>query len=96
MPVYFIVQIQVNDAETYGLYAQQAGPTLGASGAKVLAYDDAPTPVEGEWGGPRTVIVEFESEEAFRAWYDSPEYQQAVKLRIASTRSTAAVIHGLG
>ena len=96
MPVYFIARMSIDDAETYGSYARQAAPSIGTSGAKVLAADDAPTVVEGDWDGPRTVMLEFESEEAFRAWYDSSEYQEAAKLRRASTRTNAAVIHGLG
>ena len=96
MPVYFIAQVKVNDPETYGRYARLAGGSLAAAGARVLAADDAPTEIEGEWHGPRTVMIEFESEEAFRAWYDSPEYQEAIGLRFASTDSNAAVVHGLG
>ncbi|MCE2391079.1 MAG: DUF1330 domain-containing protein [Proteobacteria bacterium] len=96
MPVYFIAQVQVNDAEAYGRYAREAGGSLADGSVRVLAADDAPTLVEGEWHGPRTVMMEFESEEAFRAWYDSPEYQQAAKLRYDATVTNAVVVHGLG
>lgn len=55
--------------------------------------DDSPTIVEGQWHGSRTVILEFEDEAAFHAWYDSPEYQAAVRLRLAATDSRSALIH---
>ena len=38
--------------------------------------------VEGTIENPRTVIVEFPSMTAFRAWYDSPEYQEILPLRL--------------
>lgn len=96
MSVYFIAQVQVNDAEGYGRYAAMAGPSLVAAGGKVLTADDTPVPVEGEWFGPRTVVIEFESEEAFHGWYDSPDYREAVKLRFEATESRAVLVHGLG
>ncbi|MCH2173831.1 DUF1330 domain-containing protein [Myxococcota bacterium] len=96
MSVYFIAQVRVDDAEGYARYAARAGSGLVAAGGKVLTADDSPVPVEGEWFGPRTVVIEFESEEAFRGWYDSPDYQEAVKLRFESTESRAVLVHGLG
>jgi uncharacterized protein (DUF1330 family) len=39
------------------------------------------------------VILEFEDEAAFRAWYDSPEYQEAVKIRLAATDSRSTLVH---
>ncbi len=44
---------------------------------------------------PRTVILEFPSREAFRAWYDSPEYQEILPLRLDSTPGTLIAVNGL-
>ena len=52
--------------------------------------------IEGEWHGSRVVVPEFDSEESFRGWYDSPGYQEAVKLRLAATDSRGALVKGLG
>ena len=43
-------------------------------------FDEEPEVVEGTIEKPRTVIVEFPSMTAFRAWYDSPEYQEILAL----------------
>ena len=51
--------------------------------------------VEGEVRYPRTVILEFPSREAFRAWYDSAEYQTILPLRLESTPGTLIVVNGL-
>ncbi|BCL82225.1 hypothetical protein ccbrp13_46900 [Ktedonobacteria bacterium brp13] len=33
--------------------------------------------IEGDWQPRRLVIIEFASTEAFKRWYDSPEYSKA-------------------
>jgi uncharacterized protein (DUF1330 family) len=96
MPVYFIAQIDIHDQAGYDKYAEQAGPSMVGIDAKPLAIDDHPVPLEGNWVGPRTVMLEFPDEAAFRKWYDSPAYQAAAKLRKAATTSNAILLHGLG
>ena len=56
MPVYFIAQVQINDAAGYQAY-QEAAAKAPFEGVKVLAMDDKPEVVEGTWSGPKTVIV---------------------------------------
>ena len=92
MPVYFIVQEEIRDHEAMERYGEQA--RAAPSSGKVVAVDDAQTVLEGDWHGERTVIIEFEDEAAFRAWYDSPEYQLALQTRLAATDSRAALVRG--
>lgn len=95
MPVYFIAQVEIHDQAGYDAY-QQAAAKAPFEGVKVLAMDEKPEIVEGSWAGPKTVILEFESEEKFRKWYDSPGYQEAAKIRWKATKSNVALVHGLG
>ncbi len=95
MPVYFIGQVDLKDAAAYDRYMEAATPSVVASGAKVIAADDHVEPIEGDWHGGRTVIMEFVDEAAFRAWYDSPEYQQAKKIRLPAADLRAALVHGI-
>ena len=37
--------------------------------------------LEGSWDPKRLVVLEFESMEQAKAWYDSPEYADLKKLR---------------
>lgn len=95
MAVYFIVQEKVNDPEGLAEYGAKAGPTLAGTKSKALAVDNDVTVIEGDWHGSRVVVLEFEDEEAFRSWYYSPAYQEAVKLRFAATDSRGALVKGL-
>jgi len=78
MAAYFIAQYVVKNPDLYREYQAGAGPTIQASGAELVAFDVAAETVEGTPPGPQTVIIKFESTEAAKAWYNSPEYQAVV------------------
>ncbi len=92
---YVLVTEAIHDPEGMAAYMKAAGPTIGTSGAGVCAVDQNVEVLEGEWHGNQTVMLEFESVEAAHAWYDSPEYQAAVKLRQAASVCNAVIINGL-
>ena len=91
MAAYFIAQYRVNDPKLYLEYQRSAGPTIQASGGEVVSFDAAAETIDGTPPGPHTVIVKFESTEAAKAWYESPEYQVAVPKRLASTEGFAVI-----
>jgi uncharacterized protein (DUF1330 family) len=95
MPAYFVAQVDIHDQAGYDRYQQQAGAAGMPVGMRVLAMDEQPTLLEGKWHGPKTIILEFPSEEALRAWYYSPAYQAAAKIRSAATTSNVALVKGV-
>jgi uncharacterized protein (DUF1330 family) len=94
MSVYLVVNSTIDDPELLDEYMQAAGASLGVVPLTLLALDAASTTIEGEPAGPRTVILEFESEDDFRTWYDSPEYQAIIGKRHAATTGFAVLVQG--
>ena len=94
MSVYLVVNSSIDDPELLDEYMQAAGASLGVVPLKLLALDATSTTIEGEPPGPRTVILEFESEDDFRTWYDSPEYQAIIGKRLAATTGFAVLVQG--
>lgn len=90
---YIILTEDVKDPAKFGEYGKLAAGAMG--GVNLLAFDPAPKTLEGEWHGPQTVVLEFESPEAAKAWYESDAYQEAAKLRQAAADCNAAIITGL-
>lgn len=74
---------------------QAALETLRTVPVKVLAVDTESRTIEGEPPGPRTVILEFESEADFDTWYESPEYQAILGTRLAATTGFGVLVKGL-
>src|SRR5574338_897030 len=91
MAAYFIAQYVVNDPKLYREYQGAAGPSIQAAGGKLVAFDVAAETIEGKPPGPQTVILEFESTEAAKAWYHSPAYQAALPKRLAATTGFAVI-----
>ncbi len=86
----------IHDPEGMKAYSEAAASTLGGTGAKALVVDRQPPEVlEGEWPATQTVVLEFPSVEAARAWYTSDGYQAAVKLRQAAASTNVVLLSGL-
>jgi uncharacterized protein (DUF1330 family) len=95
MSVYAIAQGRIDDRKAFERYVELATPTLQTHNARILAVDEAPTSIEGTIDYPRTVILEFDSADAFHAWYDSPEYVAARQHRIAASAGRFILVTGL-
>lgn len=89
---YVILTEAIKDPEGMKAYAQAAGAAMGD--VNILAVDTAPEVIEGSWHGDQTVVLEFESVAAARAWYESESYQKAAKLRQAAADCNAVILSG--
>jgi uncharacterized protein (DUF1330 family) len=94
MAAYFVAEIEVTDAEGYRPYAAQAGATVAQYGGKHLARGGKVELVEGEPEPQRVVITEFADIEAARRWYNSPEYQAILPIRLANSRGRTFIVEG--
>ena len=86
-PVYLINEIDVTDPEKYGAeFTPKAQATVRGSGARFLVIGGTAgagaKPIHAVEGTPpkRMTIQVWESLDAMKRWYDSPEYQDALKI----------------
>jgi uncharacterized protein (DUF1330 family) len=91
---YVIVTEAIKDPAGMEAYGRAAAPSMVQAGANPLVVDTQPQVLEGEWHGDRTVIVEFDSVEAARSWYDSAGYAKAKTLRQAAAESNVVLVAG--
>jgi uncharacterized protein (DUF1330 family) len=91
---YAIFTMAIHDQTGFEAYLQKALPTLIQSGGRPIIVEDRPEVVEGEWHGTRTAILEFDSMDAARAWYRSPEYQAIVGDRHKAAQSNVVIVGG--
>jgi len=82
------------DAAELKTYAGLVTPLLGQSEATVLAAYGSLDALEG--AAPEGVVMtSFPTMEAARAFYDSPEYQAAVKHRFLGADYRSFIIEGI-
>ncbi len=91
---YLILTEDIHDPAGMAAYGSRSGAPLGEFGGRVLVVDGSVEVLEGEWHGNRTVVVEFESVERARAWYESPGYQAALPLRQAAADCHVIIASG--
>ncbi len=91
---YAIFTEVITDQQRYDAYVEKALPTILRSGGRPIVVHDEPERIEGEWHGTRTVVLEFDSVDAARTWYGSPEYQSVVGERHAAAEANAVIVGG--
>ena len=95
MAVYVIVNVRVTDSARYEEYRGKVPATIARYGGRYLARGGAVEALEGDWQPERLVVLEFESLERFREWYDSPDYAPLKQLRQEAAATQLVVVEGL-
>ena len=96
MTVYALAQLRIHDAERYGRYMSRFMPVLDKYNGKLLAADETPRVLEGQWWDRnKVVLMEFADSAAFRAWATSPEYTEIAEDRKAGADAVVLLINGL-
>ena len=96
MTVYAMAQISIHDRERYDSYAARFMDVLLKYEGRLLAADERPEVVEGDWPYGKVVLMSFEDRDAFEKWASSPEYQEISKDRHAGADSLVMLVEGLG
>ncbi|MCG5462307.1 DUF1330 domain-containing protein [Micromonospora sp. NPDC053740] len=76
-------------------YLEQVQATTEAYGAKWLVLDAEVQVLEGSWPGS-VVLIEFPDAETARTWYNSPEYQAILSLRVDHTINDLVLVDSVG
>jgi uncharacterized protein (DUF1330 family) len=95
MPAYLIVETDITDPEQYEQYKAASPGAIAAHGGRFVVRGGETAVLEGDWNPKRLVVVEFDDLEAARRFYDSPEYQAAMKLREGAASLNMVAVQGL-
>lgn len=94
MTVYVIAQLTFTDEARYRVYQENSTKLFIERGIRVLAADEAPVVLEGDWSGDKVVVMAFQNEAAARAFLESPEYREISRDRDAGAKTTALLVKG--
>ena len=92
---YLVAHLDVHDPAGFEKYRDKVAATVAQYGGTYLVRGGAMEMVEGSDMPPRTVILEFPSLEQAKTWYNSPEYQEIVGLRLSSATGAAQFVEGI-
>ena len=91
---YVIGHVTISDPDAYKAYATRNDELLPQFGGRFLVRGGAAETVEGETHA-RHVILGFESYEGAKTFYNSPEYQENMKIRLANSKGDIVLVEGV-
>lgn len=95
MAAYIIADNAVTDPEAYKEYARQAAPTIAKFGGRVIARDANAVVLDGDWDPQRVVVIEFDTAEQAKAWYESADYKGPKAIKRSASRVRTILVAGV-
>lgn len=91
---YIIGHVTISDPEAYKAYGARNDELLPQFGGRFLVRGGASETLEGDMKS-RHVILEFDSYDAAEKFYNSPEYQENMKIRLANSTGDIVLVEGI-
>ena len=95
MTRYILAQLTIHDRSRYDRYAARFMEVLGAFEGRLLASDESPDLLEGDWPHQKVVLIEFKDAAEAERWATSPRYREIAADREAATVGTVLAVDGL-
>ncbi len=95
MAAYLIANVDVKDTEKFQDYLKATPAVIKQFGGKFLVRGGDFEICEGSWNPKRLVLVEFESMQKAKQFYNSPEYTAIIDLRQSSAYTEWVFVDGL-
>jgi uncharacterized protein (DUF1330 family) len=96
MPAYFVAELEVTNPAGMEPYRAAVPATIAQYGGRYLTRGGNAELIEGGPEPKRIVILEFADTAAVKRWYDSPEYQKILPIRLATSTGRAFIVEGVG
>ena len=95
MPSYAVAHMRsVNIGPAIVEYLQRIDATLEPFGGRFLVHGGKAEVLEGSWSG-NLIVIEFPDRARAKAWYESPAYQEILRLRTDNSESDTFFVDGV-
>jgi uncharacterized protein (DUF1330 family) len=94
MACYFSTQIRIRDQQEYDRYLENFDDIFNRHQGKILAVNENPTLLEGNWDYTKSVLIRFDSRKDFEDWYFSKDYQAILKYRLNAAACDSILLEG--
>ena len=95
MTAYVISDVDPRDPALVAEYRTLAEATITRYGGRYIVRSNTVDAVEGGWTPTHIVVVEFPSLDRAREWYRSPEYAEAMKVRLRALNRRLIFVDGV-
>ena len=91
---YLIAHIKVHNKEKFADFAEMAMPVISEYGGTVLVRNPTPEVREGRESGI-AIVIEFDSIESARNFYESEKYTEAKAVRELASEAELILVEGV-
>ena len=95
MSAYVIANIKVTNPERYAQYIQLTPGSILPFGGRFIVRGGRAEKLEGATEANRIVVLEFDSYERAKDWYESEGYRHARELRQSASVSSLLLVEGV-
>jgi len=95
MSAYLIANVVIKDNDKFKDYMKATPPIIKKFGGRFLVRGGDFQICEGNWNPERLVVVEFESMQKAKQFYNSPQYKAIIHLRQSSAYTEWVFVDGL-
>ena len=95
MAGYMVGNITVTDPELFAEYGKRVPETVAQFGGTYVVRGGAAEKMEGSYDPVRIVILQFDSVEKAKEWYNSPEYTPLKEMRMKASSGDLYFVEGV-
>jgi uncharacterized protein (DUF1330 family) len=92
---FLYAEFEVVDPPEFEKYREKVASVSASFGGRYVVRRAEPVVLDGEWSPKRLVIIEFDSPEQVRAFYDSPACRAILPHRLRSTKGHVLLLTGV-
>jgi uncharacterized protein (DUF1330 family) len=94
-PGYVIAEVEITDPAPLQKYGEKIAETLAPFNHRYVVSTSKIQALEGDAPKDRVVVIEFDSVQKAREWYDSPAYAAIRPIRQNATKSRIFIVEGV-
>lgn len=95
MSAYLVVEAVITDWDQFGQYSRVVPGLVADFGGEYIVLGGEAEALEGEWGETRIVMHRWPDMASARAFWQSPEYTEARKLREGTGEFRVMLVDGV-
>lgn len=95
MAVYLLAQLKFTNREAYNRYQARFMDVFRKFEGRLLAADEHPSVLEGEWDREKVVLMSFPDAQAAQRFSESAEYEEISRDRKAGADAVVLMVRGL-
>jgi uncharacterized protein (DUF1330 family) len=94
MPAYIIGEVEITDPETYKRYTARTPDVIARYGGRFVVRGGNGEALEVA-APKRIVVIEFPDRAAAKRFYEAPDYQEILKIRLSASKGRLILVDGV-